>query len=371
MLKILLSLSLVLMVGCTSSILPLEISGSNLQVRPIARVSAAGPMAISADGRMVAWGGKVLTLVDLETNQRFEPLSLAPDSLCWSPDGSLLAAALYHDGQAQLQVLDRNGTLVYEQALPGRVFRLRWPQAGGLMAGALQADSYKFGTHVTEHLLRWDDLWQVTDIPLYETTLMPITMARLGEHLYQTFDFDLSPLGDEVLYTRVHAPPAFSSTRHLILHNLRSGEERQVANLPLLGGTGRLAADAESVLVVDGQGTIKKQDLWSGALRQQWPGSRFDYSAATDLLIADGRLFLDQLEFFDLPEASSAQFSLGGKFILIAWHKSLYRLEGYSVAAVPELEPEILERLLKLRYLRSRGLIEPNEYLDAKEKLAR
>jgi hypothetical protein len=369
--KFLLFLLLGLLAGCTPSIKALPLADAErFSIQAVARLGATGPMAVSADGRMVAWGDDGLQLRDLDAEHHKKILDARPETLCWSPDGTQLAATIRLGDVSQLNVFDRNGNGIYVSELDGRVARLQWPRTGGLTAGVMAHKNYKFGTSITQQLYRWDEGWRRTETPLYETTLMPSTVAQLtGGRIYETFDFDLSPLTDEVLYTRLHAPPAFTASRHLILYNLRTGQEREISALPLLSGRGRLTADGESALIAAGRGKIRRQDLWSGKILSDWSGDYLDYAAASELLVANERLYAGSELLLELPAGSRAQLSSSGRFLLVKWHKQLYLLSSYAVAKSPSIEGGKLEKLLKLRRLRSRGLIEQNEYLQARERL--
>ena len=370
MIKFLVSLLLVLLAGCASVFKPLPVVDvERFSIQNVSHIGTAGPMAISADGRLAAWGDGGLQLLDIEAKHQVQLLEDVPETLCWSPDGVQLAVTTRVGAVSKLTVFDRSGVNVYEQDLNGLVGRLQWPLVGGLTAGVLRYESYRFGTHIAQRLLRWDAGWLMTEVPLYETTIMPSTAATLNGRLAETFDFDLSPLGDEVLYTRLHAPPAFAASRHLVLFNLQTRQERQVAALPLLNGAGRLTADGEFALISEGIGQVRRQDMWSNGSSDSWAGEYSDYDASSGLLLAGHQLLQDHLLLLELPPKSQTQISFGGKFLLINWDKRLYRLTGYPVSQNEPNDEVSMTKLKKLRRLRSRGLIELNEYQQSKARL--
>lgn len=363
-------LFLFIVTGCSTVIVPLPVTDADrFTIQSIVSVGTVGSMAVSADGRMIAWADKNLNLHDIVSGQQHLLSAESPDALCWSPDGSHLAAVTYTDGESHLYIYDRSGRSVYDQNLVGRVGRLQWPQSGQLTASVLGFKTYSFGTHISGQLLQWDVRWRSTEIPLFETTIKPTTAARLTGQLHKTFDFDLSPLGDEVLYTRLYAPPAFAATRHLVLRNLQTEKEKEIKLLPLLNGAGRLMADGESVILSDGMGQIRMLDMWDVRNHQEWPGNRFDYNALSGLRLTDNRLYLNSNLLVELPQENRAQFSLTGQFMLVMWNNHLYLLDGYPLEKSTRIDGVKMKKLQKLRRLRSRELIEPNEYRQARERL--
>jgi hypothetical protein len=363
-------LFLFLLSACISQINALPVEGiGQFTVVPLAKSFNLDSAEVSVDGRLVAWGDNYLNLYNVATQNNKHLLRTHPDALCWSPDGTLLAAVVPAEGESHLYVFDRSGTTVYDEPLPGRVGRLQWPDAGDLTAGVIKHKTYTFGTHITGQLLHWDERWRVSKTLLYETTITPATAFLLAGQLHETLDFDISAFGDEVLYTRLFAPPAFAAERYLVLQNIQTSDETRITTLPLLTGKGRLAYDGESVLVTSGLGMVSQRDLWSPDLLQTWTGNLLGYDASLGLLLTDNKLFKDQQLLLKLPLDSLARLSTGGQFLLIKWQKHLYLLTGYPAHKIQMLsEPKML-KIKKLRRLRSRGLIEQNEYQQSRERL--
>lgn len=357
--------------ACSAGLRPLPVADAGrYTIQPLAPLAADDPVGLSADGGLVAWGDSALYLFEVPTRQLKQLLDASPDALCWSPDGAWLATAIRQEDGSILHVFDRSGGVVHREQLAGRVGRLQWPKAGRLTAAVLEFKTFSFGTHISGQLLQWDVHWDSTKTPLYETTINPALATQLSGRLHQTLDFDLSPLGDEVLYARLYAPPAFDPARYLVLRNLQSADEARIAPLPLLEGRGRLAADGESVLVADGAGEVSLQGLWSSEIHEIWAGRRFDYDAASGLLLVDRQLFQGQAPLVTLPQESRAQIAPGGEYLLVNWQQQLYLLSGYPLSAPQARSTGSLQRLLKLRRLRSRGLIEQHEYLQSRERLS-
>ncbi|MCF6179920.1 MAG: hypothetical protein L3J63_11110, partial [Geopsychrobacter sp.] len=292
MLSIIIFLICSLLAGCAAGFEPQAMdTAADFRVQTVVKSSSVGAMAVSAEGQMVAWGDRDLNLKNLATGQRSHLLDQPPETLCWSPDGLMLAATVLMDGESHLYVFGADGVLVYKHHFPGHTTRLQWPRYGRLTASVLTTQTYSFGTHISGQLLQWDGRWRILTIPLYETTIVPSIAKILQGRLSHSFDFDLSPLEDEVLYTRIYAPPAFDASRRLMLHNLQTGQEKQVAVFPLLGGAGRLAEGGESAVINGNFGQLKLQNLWTNKILAQWSGDRFDYDAASDLLVTETGLF--------------------------------------------------------------------------------
>lgn len=368
--KYLFLLVFLLLSACVPKIETLPLGGSDqLTVHPLAMTFNLGSMDVSADGRLVAWGDSYLNLYDVTTRNHKQLLETPPDALCWSPDGTLLAAVVPTEGDSHLYVFDRNGVSVYEQSLSGRVGRLQWPQAGNLTAGVVKHKAYTFGTHMSGQILRWDDHWQVKKTLLYETTITPATAFLFAGRLQESLDFDISPFGDEVLYTRLFAPPAFAAERYLVLQNLQTSDETRITTLPLLTGKGRLVNDGESALVATGSGIVSRRRLWSPEVIQEWSGVQVDYDASSGLLLAGHQLFKNKELLLELPLKSRVKLSSGGQYLLVEWQKQLYLITGYPVHQVNTLSEFKLQKIKKLRRLRSRGLIEPIEYQQSRERL--
>ncbi len=359
-----------LLSSCASQIETLPVEGiGQLTVHPLAKSFNLDSAEVSIDGRLVAWGDNYLNLYDVANQDHKHLLMTHPDALCWSPDGTLLAAVVPAEGESHLYVFDQNGSAVFDAPFSGRVGRLQWPYAGILTAGVVKHKTYTFGTHMTGQLLQWDKHWQVSKTLLYETTITPATAFLLADRLHETLDFDISPFGDEVLYTRLFAPPAFAAERYLVLHSLYTTDETRIASLPLLAGKGRLAYDGESVLVAAGLGVVSQLDLWSSDLLQSRPGTQFDYDVVSGLLLTGHQLFKDKQLLLELPLQSQAKLSSGGQFLLIRWQKQLYLLAGYPAHKINNPSGPKMLIIQKLRRLRSRGLIEQNEYQQSRERL--
>jgi len=355
--------------GCVGPIKPFPaLNAAALRVQPLVRIEQGAPFALSADGRWLAFAEQRLNLRDIESADQLELEPLVPDAMSWSMKNEL-AVSMAQEGQALLRLYSVTGERLFEQPLPGRVSRLQWSEDGTLTAGVLERKTYRFGTHLTAWLYQWNEKRQLKRWKLFESTINPAVAAQQGDHLFRLFDFDLSPLGDEVLLTRIFAPPAFAPARRLMLYHLATRKTQILDELPLTSGSARLGAEGETLFVAKGAGQISQRRIWFEHLDQQWPGENFSFSPRAQLLLIDNRLYNRKGLLLELPPLSQPRFSAGGRYLLVLHADALYRIGGYPRADLLPFEPRVLKKLLQLRRLRSLGLIEPRDYSQARERL--
>lgn len=362
---------IILLGGCAavSPALPVIDSPAGLTTDAMPSAPVDGALALSADGVLLARSYNGLELQHLDGTRPQRLSQDVPDSLCWSFDDSRLAAGFHTADGGLVQIFDRQGVLQRELRVDGRIARLRWTREG-LWGAVISRRDFSFGSRIKAHLVRFDEKWERQGFKLYETTITPATLKRLQQGVYRSFDFDISPFGDEILYSRLYAPPAFGATRQLVLHHLLSGAEHQIATLPLRGGRGLLADDGETALIDDGQGVIRRQRLWGKQqVVERWSGEGLDYVAGRRLLLAGNRFYLDGKLQFVLPAGSHARFAAGGRFLLVDWQNHRYFVRGYVLPDRSVLPAEKVDKLRQLRRLRSRELIDNAEFQRALKRL--
>jgi hypothetical protein len=294
---------------------------------------------------------------------------MPPEMLSISPDGTLFSVIVSKNENSTLYVFNSEGFPVFEQTFSGRVGRIQWLSNGELIIGLLEVKIYSFGSNLKGKLLRFNRDWGLRAASLFETTINPLLSKELAGKLPQTFDFDISASGDEVLYSRLYSPPAFPPARHLMLQNLQTHKETRIAVLPLLAGKARLTIDGESAFITAGAGQVEKQALWGTDTGGHWPADDFDYDVSSGLLLTENQLLRENDSLLSLPPESQGKLSWGGHFLLVSWENQLYLLTGYPVDPARMLTNFTLNKLRKLRRLRSRGLIDQNEYFQARERL--
>lgn len=336
----------------------------------VARVATGGPFALDPQGERLAFGADGLTVKDLATGVERHVGSPAPTALAWAPGGARLAASFPRGEESILRLYDRQGGLQEEVPLAGVVTSLAWRSPTEILAFAVHRQTFRFGGEMAEILYRWDGTGKPTATPLADTTLMPATLRKWGKVLDRPLTFALSPLGDEILYPRLHDPPAFTPYLRLVVRDLESGAEREVAEVSLHSGGAVFSGDGERVLFGDGVGESRLFDPWR---KRQYvslpvPGRTIALSPSGRYLLIDGHLYRDGRETTTFPSASAGAFSAGGKLVV------RYGERLYLVAGLPEAPPvpASTATVLQLRQLRkwlSEGLITDEEYQRARERM--
>lgn len=359
--------------ACSTALRPLVLDGKTpLTASAIGRAPVA-PTAIAIDNsaKFVAVGGDSLWLIDLHSGARRQLLNDNVDALCWSFDGRWLAVAQRQGRGALLKIFSHSGLLVNEIAFEGRLVQLLWPPGELLYGAELRTRSYRFGTHLDANFYIVATNGSKEAIDLYETTISPAVAARLEERVYQPLEIDLSPLKDELLYTRIFAPPAFAAERRLVIRNLVSEAERQVSAIPLNKGAGYLQADGESLLVAEGDGQVRQVSLWKDQQQIRYTADKFAYHRSGPWLMLGQRLRQDRGDLdLVLPDSVQLYFSSNGQQLILKRGAQLYLLKDLPVDGLPQIEASELKTWLKLRKLRSLGLISHEEYHMAKERLS-
>jgi dipeptidyl aminopeptidase/acylaminoacyl peptidase len=327
------------------------------------------PFAVSPDSRQVALVSSGLHLLELTTETDRLVRSASPAALAWSPAGTKLAAAFSDDTGTVLFIFSPTGDVLAESRVKTPVTSLAWLNDREIAAGGLATTTFKFGVNVATVLYRWDGSTAPSATTLKETTLRPAT-ARAGEkELARGNKIAFSPLRDEVLFLHPHDPPLFTPHYKVILKNLTSGAEREVAAINLGAGAPLFAADGERVTVGDGHSPWldpwKEQQL--GSLPA--PGRELAVSPAGGYLLIDGTLYRDGAPLLKVAGKVVGHFAANGRSLFLAYDSSLYRLDGLQEPAQPELSPSQADRLRQLRSWRTEGLITPAEYQIAKEKV--
>lgn len=333
----------------------------------LARIDPGAPFAADPEGGRVALVRDGLRILDPASGEQLLSAE-SPAALAWADDGKRLAAAFAHGGGTLLKIF-AGGRVEREAEISGRVDRLDWHPETGLFAAATTLEVYSFGANYKAVLYRWQGEGAPLATPLHDVTLKPLTLHNWGEHLYRTVRLEISPFGDEILYTRLHDPPAFSPYLKIVQQHLETGAEREVAHVALTSGGAVHAAD-ETVLYGDGMRRSRRVDPWTASELQSWPtaGRTLAISRGGRYLLLDGRLYRDGAEIAAFPAGSEGRFSSGGRLFLRV-DRRLYRLSGLEEDPTPALAPAVRDRLRKLRKWRSDGLISHDEYLRQKQRM--
>lgn len=335
-----------------------------LRLEPLAHLDPGGPVALSPDGRSIAYVDQGLRILDTATGRTRQVAGPVPTCLAWSPDGRCLAAGFAGVASSRLQRLDPQGALKAEAEVAGCLTSLHWSGDGALLALALQVQRFRFGTQLAEVLQSWKGTAPPTPRTLCEATLMPREAERLAPLLPRRLTFSISPFGDEILYARLYSPPALPSRVRWMLFPLGAGREREVAEAALEGGVARFAPDGLSALCGDGRSTCRRLDLWGDRVLARFPepGREVAESASGRWQFMDGVLWCDGRSVHTFPPGSRAWFARRGGLAWVAEGDRLFRLSG--AGEPPPALPDAAEaaRIRRFRRWLAQGLIASEDY---------
>ncbi|GAC1465566.1 MAG: hypothetical protein PVSMB11_00850 [Desulfuromonadaceae bacterium] len=361
----------ILLSGCAQ----LPIAGpdaARLTSTVVARLDAEPLFAAAPDGKQVAFSHEGVRVAHLPSGESHTLTTERPLALVWSPDGGRLAVAFGRGTESWITVFGTNGVPVAETAAAGRVGALFWPASDSLLAVTMELEPHKFGTSCREVLLRWQLGGTPDRTVLHEVTLKPYTLRKWGaELLSRAISPAISPLGDELAYGRIQDPPAFDAYLKVMVRNLSSGTEREIARTGFNDGSARFSADGEELLMDYGSGQILRIAIWSGTEKRVAPFSGRSLAVSPDgrHLLADGRLLDDGREVALFPTRTTGEFLDDGRLLVVA-DGTLFLVSGFEASvAGPAMPPEKLERLRTIRAWRASGLISADDYVTAREKV--
>ncbi|MBE0503703.1 MAG: hypothetical protein IBX46_06175 [Desulfuromonadales bacterium] len=323
------------------------------------------PVVVSPDGSVLALVRRDgLLLRSLVSGVEKKLSTEKPVALAFNPDGSELAAAfLAADGSRLQRIATSNGKVLAEISFSGRCEALLSRQ-GEWLAFVTTVETFRFGGNLRSRLLRWDGKQAPIEELLNDVTLDRSTLAE-KETLWATLRPQLSPYGDEILFLRLHDPPAFDPYIAVVLRHLETRSERTVAKLPKLRGAAIYLDGGEAVAYGDGM-MVRIVDPWSEKEKQRLSrsGQQLAASPAGEILWADNDLLQrdGQIVMSFAATAEPVAFLADGR-VLLRDNKRLYQLSGLSVAQ-PETPAPASDRLLLLRKWRAEGLIDVREYVE-------
>lgn len=358
--------------GCTH----LPVTGllpDTSRISELARVDADSPFALDADGETVAFVNRGLTLQGLNTGNRRLVSADRPTALAWSPDGKLLAAAFYLENIAVLRLYDQQGEVRAQARLAGRANALAWRSSSSILVHAVQQRVYSFGANLAGVLYSWDGKSEPVPTPLYETTLMPAFYRQWEGTLQRTLTFSISPLNNEILYTRLYSPPAFTPYLKLMLRHLEGGTEREIAIASLNSAGGIFLRSGEQIIYGDGEKESQLFDPWGDRTVSTLPspGRSLALSPSGSYLLLDGHLYRDGKEIASFPSGSVGVFSHRGGRLAIRYGERLYLIANLPEKPAVPLDPVMADRLRQLHKWLSEGLISAQDYRKAREDTAR
>lgn len=366
------------LLGCTAVLLNgcarLHIAGAEsdrLHYTAVSELDGVPLFAAAPGSQRVAVSSGGLRVVPLRSGETRLYSADRPVSLSWSPDGLRLAAAFERAAESRITVFGDDGGVTAETAAAGRVAAIFWETPDVLLVVTMELEHHRFGTTCREVLLRWHPGGAMERTVLNDVTLKPVTMRKRGaEQLIRAVSPGVSPLGDELVYGRLHDPPALEPYLDIVIRTISGGAEREIAKTGLDAGTARFSADGEELLVQDA-GRIRRLDVWNGAEKQAVAASGRLSALSPDgrRMLVDGRLLDNGRDVAQFASGMTGTFTDDGR-LLAADNGTLFLVSG--LAASPDsrvLPPEKTERLRALRAWRAGGLISSEEYVTAKEKV--
>jgi len=290
-----------------------------------------------------------------------------PLKLAWSPLGYSLAAIFAKDTGSSIAIYDQHGTAIAEESVAVRLTDLGWLSEDELVAGGLRIKSYKFGHNYQSLFFRWKP---GRDVPaengLRDTTLQPATVAKAQALLQRGPLLEIAPQSGTLLYLHPVDPPVFTPYYKLIMKDLDSGRELEIASVALNSNGGRFSADGEKILYADGSGTTLLYNPWTEEVIRKTNtfGMNPALSPSGENWISDGKLFRKDGAAIPLADGASAQFSTDESMAILCGGSALYQLTGLKPAEGTMFVPSVAEKVAKLRSLRIQGLVTPAEYKE-------
>lgn len=357
--------------GCTS--LPVGgVKKEELSVVQVAHTSPAAPWSVNPVDSGIAFGKEGLILAEPDGGSAKKLATAPPTALAWSPDGKRLAAALPGGDATTLTIFSRQGESIGKTTVPGRVTCIDWASPADLVALGVEMRVFSFGGDVSATLYRWDGTAAPQPTRLFDVTVKPHTIKQWKERAIDSLTMAMSPERDVILYSRLHDPPAFTPYLRLVMRNLESGAEREIATVGLASGGGRFVGNGDLVVYGDGSSQTRLVDVWNDTLVRTFPtpGKRLATSTGGEYLLLDGRLYHGETEIASFPPTAEGSFLPGGG-LRVRHGEEIYRAGGLAETVPVPLSPVVTERLRMLRTWRSEGLISDREYRDERKRIVK
>ncbi len=358
--------------GCSG----LPIAGplpDSLAAEKIASVDASSSaFAISPDGKAAAFVDSGLKLLLVATGERVAVSPKSPRELAWSPGGDILAATYGSGEKSSIVTYDRHGVRTAETEVEGVVTDLAWLSERELIAGALLVTRYKFGSNYKSIIQRWQPgVSAPVGTPLRDTTLQLKTTARWQALLDRGPMLDLSGSAGYILYLHPYDPPLLTPYYRLILRELATGREMEIATQGLSASGGRFSADGDTIHYGDGMARTTVYDPWTGETlgSRKNSGKNLALSPVGGYWFADGVLSVGDSPVVSLTPGAVARFSPDGRELFVAGGGILFRLSGLHPDGKGRVTGGPPEKVRELRSWRIEGLISATEYREAIERL--
>lgn len=363
---------LVFLTACQTLPLNGQLPGG-LTAEKIASVDRGSVFALSPDGNVAAIVSDGLKLLHIPSKEHVSVAARNPLALAWSPLGYYLAALYAKDDASSIAIYDQYGIAIAEETFAARLTDLGWLSEDELAAGGVRIKSYKFGQNYQSLLFRWKPgRDRPAESALRDTTLQPATVAKAAPLLERGPMLAIAPQSGTLLYLHPVDPPVFTPYYKLIMKDIASGKEEEVAPVSFNCSGGKFSADGERILYADGNGTTLLYDPWSEEVIRKagTSGKNPALSPEGENWIADGVLFRNDGATIPLAKEALARFSTDGSKVIIRSGSDLYKLSGLKPAQGTMFVPALAEKVAKLRSMKLQGLVTPAEYKENLRKLA-
>lgn len=364
------SVLVLLSLTCAGCLAPLPVDlplPHGLTMTPVAvQLLPQSPVAVSRDGSQLALVRREgLFLRPLEGNGEQKLSTELPVVLAFNPDGSeLVASFVVAEGSRLRRFSTSSGEVLGEISFPGRCEALL-SREGEWLAFVTTLESFRFGGNMRSRLLRWDGVQAPVEASLNDTTLDRSTLADKNA-LLTTLRPQLSQHGDEILFLRLHDPPAFDPYIEVVLRHLDVNSDHIVTRLPQMRGAATYLDGGELVAYGDGINLVRIVDPWGEKESQRLarPGHRLAAPPAGEILWVDETLLRrdGQVLLNFALQTQPVSFLSGGR-LLLRDKERLWLLSGLP-AVVAETPVHDAEQLRLLRKWRAEGLIDVREYAE-------
>lgn len=353
---------------CSGCSLPSSFVETLPDTHLLVELNDAELFAVRPDGEMIAYVDEGLNILRLADRYQQRLTYDNPEALIWAPDGLTLVAAFREVEKTRLVRLTANSDDRPQILVDERITDFAWLTDGRLLAMAQTNEDSSSGSGTQVGLLIWDGQWDVERIPLYKMNFYSPSSATDFDLLHY---FDVSPLKDELIYSRFLDPPVLNGRVELVLHNLLTGKEKVLIETDNRQAEAFCAADAERVLLPDGRGQVLFTNPWNKKVTYRWqsPGESLQIAPQRELFYLDGNLYAQDRLQLKLPARAKVRFSDDAERLFVAWQRKLYLYSGYQVPEKIEFTGVEKVKLQRIRQQRSRGEINLRDYYQARNNI--
>lgn len=365
---VLLAIFVVCATGCAT--LPYTVplpEGSS--VRKLGSADADTPFALSRKGFVAAVSGGTLEIIRIADGTVRKVAAEGITAVSFSPNGEKLALGTAEKGGNFLSLCDPDGALLARTEVTGRVIYLGWLPDQNLLAGSLLIKKFSFGSEMITEVYRWDGKERPAPDRINDITVRRRIDSWPEELLYGTFSMALSPYGDEIAFKTLKDPPLMAPYQLVLIRHLETCKQREITPA-LIGSDGPIyAPDGESIIIGGVEGKTRRLSLPEAKeIAVIGPESRhLAGSPNGSYLLSEGIFYEKERKSVTFPPEVRGVFSPDGTGLVLSYRGTLYLFSGLKDGPPPP-PPKDPVQLLKLRRLRSLGLITNEEFNQEKER---